>query len=251
MISGPANAGGLHIMRVVLLLLALALAGSKARADIFRYLNDEGVECFTDAPTDRTAVRIAREPKPARHRPVKPAAPALSPPGHAHSRQEAAEQTVSSGDHCLPVSGRISSSVGLRHDPIDGVLRDHKGVDIAIPEGTPVRPVAAGVVVFSGHRQGYGNTVMVRHDDGMTTLYAHNSVNLKSTGEPVDRDSTIAFSGSTGRTTGPHLHFEAWKGGENITSLFIPGAASPGPLDHEAAIRRIVQADGTLFFTNH
>jgi murein DD-endopeptidase MepM/ murein hydrolase activator NlpD len=238
-------------MTVVLLLLALALAGSEARADIYRYLNKEGVECFTDAPTARGAVRIARDQKPVRRRLVKPAASALSQPLHAHSRQSAGEQGGSIGSHCLPVSGRISSPVGMRHDPIDGVLRDHKGVDIAVPEGTPVRPVAAGVVVFSGFRHGYGNMVMVRHDDGMTTIYAHNSVNLKSDGEPVDRSSTIAFSGSTGRTTGPHLHFEAWKGGENITASFIPGSPSNGSLSHEVAIRRIVQADGTLVFTNY
>jgi murein DD-endopeptidase MepM/ murein hydrolase activator NlpD len=140
--------------------------------------------------------------------------------------------------------------VGLRHDPIDGMLRDHKGVDIATPEGTPVRPVASGVVVFSGYRQGYGNTLMIRHDDGMITLYAHNSTNLKSTGEPVDRGSTIAFSGSTGRTTGPHLHFEAWKDGVNMTASFIPGAASAGHHRDSDGIRRMVQADGTLVFTN-
>ena len=150
----------------------------------------------------------------------------------------------------LPVPGRISSTVGLRHDPIDGMVRDHKGVDIATPEGTPVRPVASGVVVFSGYRQGYGNTVMVSHDDGMITLYAHNSTNLKNAGDPVDRGSTIAFSGSTGRTTGPHLHFEAWKNGVNMTASFIPGAAS-GDFRHGSdGIRRIVQADGTLMFTN-
>jgi murein DD-endopeptidase MepM/ murein hydrolase activator NlpD len=238
------------VMRVVLLILTLTLAGGEVRADIYRYRNGEGVECFTDAPTVRTAVRIVRETKVSRHPAVKRPHPVPSTTGPVITRHETGQaETVA--EHCLPVSGRISSPVGWRHDPIDGVLRDHKGVDIAIPEGTPVRPVAAGVVIFSGIRQGYGNTVMVRHDDGMITLYAHNSVNLKSAGEPVDRGSTIAFSGSTGRTTGPHLHFEAWKGGENVTVSFIPGAASSGPLHHhEVSIRRIVQADGTLKFTN-
>ena len=112
--------------------------------------------------------------------------------------------------------------MGLRHDPIDGIVRDHKGVDIATPEGTPVKPVLPGTVIFSGYRPGYGNTVIVAHDGGMTTLYAHNSTNLKAEGDPVDRGSTIAFSGSTGRTTGPHLHFEAWQDGVNITMTFIP-----------------------------
>jgi len=102
------------------------------------------------------------------------------------------------------------------------------------------------VVVFSGYRQGYGNTVIVRHGNGMITLYAHNSINLKSEGEPVDRGSTIAFSGSTGRTTGPHLHFEAWKDGTNLTTAIIRGS-EPSSYDD---IRRTVQADGTLRFSN-
>ncbi|HLO24821.1 MAG TPA: M23 family metallopeptidase, partial [Geobacteraceae bacterium] len=166
------------------------------------------------------------------------------------SGHDAAVPMETETDCRLPVPGRISSTLGLRHDPIDGMVRDHKGVDIATPEGTPVRPVAAGVVIFSGFRQGYGNTVMIRHGDGMITLYAHNSTNLKSAGEPVDRASTIAFSGSTGRTTGPHLHFEAWRDGTNMTASFVPGAASGDSRHGGDGIRRTVQADGTLLFTN-
>jgi murein DD-endopeptidase MepM/ murein hydrolase activator NlpD len=238
-------------MTVILLFLVLSLAGSEASADIYRYLNNEGVECFTDTPTTRNAVRIAKEKVNARRGGSKKAPPpvhtaAVTPETTEASRDSSARCEIVT-DHTLPVLGRISSRVGIRHDPIDGILRDHKGVDIATPEGTPVRPVAPGVVDFSGYRQGYGNTVMVRHGDGMITLYAHNSVNLKSAGEPVDRGSTIAFSGSTGRTTGPHLHFEAWKNGVNMTATFIPGASSAG---HDS-IRRIVQTDGTLLFTNY
>jgi murein DD-endopeptidase MepM/ murein hydrolase activator NlpD len=238
-------------MTVILLFLVFSLAGSAASADIYRYLNNEGVECFTDAPTTRNAVRIAKEKGNARRGGSKKAPPpvrtaAVTPETTDVSRDSSARCDIGA-DHALPVPGRISSGVGLRHDPIDGIVRDHKGVDIATPEGTPVRPVAPGVVDFSGYRQGYGNTVIVRHENGMITLYAHNSINLKSAGEPVDRGSTIAFSGSTGRTTGPHLHFEAWKNGQNMTAAFLPGATSAGHDD----IRRIVQADGTLLFTNH
>jgi murein DD-endopeptidase MepM/ murein hydrolase activator NlpD len=155
----------------------------------------------------------------------------------------------------LPVPGRITSLSGFRHDPIDGKLRHHNGVDIATPQGTPIKPVAPGVVLYSGARPGYGNTVIMEHADGTVTLYAHNSANLVSEGEYADQATTISLSGSTGRSTGPHLHFEAWRGGENITATFTPGAngSSAGPVAANRSgndIRRIVQADGTLLFTN-
>ena len=241
-------------MILFLFFLALSLAGNEARADIYRYLDDEGVECFTDIPKSKDMVMIIKEkPAPPRsgvRRTTSPAHPSVATPTKAANQSSPSSQGEFGVDNDLPVRGRISSTVGLRHDPIDGVVRDHKGVDIVTPEGTPVRPVAAGVVIFSGWRQGYGNTVMIRHGDGMVTIYAHNSTNLKSVGEPVDRGSTIAFSGSTGHTTGPHLHFEAWKDGVNMTLSFFPGAASGGHLHDSNDIRRIVQADGTLRFTN-
>ncbi|MCL4536535.1 MAG: peptidoglycan DD-metalloendopeptidase family protein [Nitrospirae bacterium] len=113
----------------------------------------------------------------------------------------------------IPADSRITSGYGLRHDPIDGKLRHHNGIDIAMPEGTPVASAASGRVVFSGFSSGYGNCVIVEHENGLTSLYAHNSVNLVKTGDVVDKNKTIALSGSTGRSTGPHLHFEVRKGG--------------------------------------
>ncbi len=153
----------------------------------------------------------------------------------------------------LPVQGRISSLVGLRHDPINGTLREHHGIDIAVAEGTAVRPVAPGRVIFAGLRGGYGNMVIVDHGDGTITLYAHNSVNLVAEGDTVDGTSPLALSGSTGRSTGPHLHFEAWRGETNITSTFLAGGPAMGSAAGRRtadAIRRIVQADGTLYFSN-
>jgi murein DD-endopeptidase MepM/ murein hydrolase activator NlpD len=143
----------------------------------------------------------------------------------------------------------------MRHDPIDGLLRHHNGIDIAVPEGTPVKPVAPGVVTFSGFRNGYGNTVIIAHDDGMVTLYAHNSSCFVIEGERVAAGSTIALSGSTGRCTGPHLHFEAWKNGVNMTMTFIGDlhgneSGVSGPYRREEVIRRTIQADGSLLFTN-
>jgi murein DD-endopeptidase MepM/ murein hydrolase activator NlpD len=113
----------------------------------------------------------------------------------------------------FPAEGKITSRYGLRYDPIDGRLKHHNGVDIAMPEGSPIRSVAAGRVVFSGFSSGYGKTVIVEHENGLTSLYAHNSINLVKVGDVVDERKVIALSGSTGRSTGPHLHFELRKNG--------------------------------------
>ncbi len=246
-------------MIFVLLLLILACSGFDARADIYRYVNDEGVECFTDAPLDNNASLVMKE----RKKSIPPVAKTRVP--HHLSATGIAEKigthdpgpsgTPGDGNTALPVQGRITSFTGLRHDPIDGKLRHHNGVDIATPLGTPVKPVAPGVVVFSGARPGYGNMVIIEHPDGVVTLYAHNDVNLVTEGEHVEKEATIALSGSTGRSTGPHLHFEAWRDGENITPTFTPdgGGSSSGTLTANRGgdgVRRILQADGTLLFTN-
>jgi len=154
----------------------------------------------------------------------------------------------------LPVKGRISSTVGLRPDPINGDIRMHNGIDIAIPAGTPVRPVAAGRVAYSGLQPGYGNMVIVQHDDGMISIYAHHSRNLVKTGARVAKETQLAFSGSTGHSTGPHLHFEAWQGGLNVTSAFLPTfagrkieASTHASLD-KTNLRKIILSDGTILF---
>lgn len=119
----------------------------------------------------------------------------------------------------LPVYGKITSSFGLRIDPIDGKLRHHNGIDIAVPEGTAIKPVLSGKVIYSGYSNGYGNCVIVDHDNGIQTIYAHNSKNLVKVGDIVTSDTVIALSGSTGRTTGPHLHFEVRKDGKPINPI--------------------------------
>ncbi len=121
----------------------------------------------------------------------------------------------------MPVNGRITSGFGLRHDPINGELRPHGGIDIAVSEGTAIRAAASGRVVFSGFSRGYGNTVIIEHENGLSTLYAHNSANLVKVGDIVNQNSIIALSGSTGRSTGPHLHFEVRKGGTPIDPMDI------------------------------
>lgn len=154
----------------------------------------------------------------------------------------------------LPVKGVVTSKVGLRHDPIDGDLRKHNGIDIAIPEATTVCPVASGKVIYSGQQHGYGNMVIVRHDDGMITIYAHHSRNCVKTGDKVGKKTRIAYSGSTGRSTGPHLHFEAWQGGVNVTEAFLPNfaghhisAGSDASLVR-TTLRKVIMSDGTILF---
>jgi murein DD-endopeptidase MepM/ murein hydrolase activator NlpD len=105
-----------------------------------------------------------------------------------------------------PVKGVITSRYGKRWG------RAHEGIDIGAPSGSPIMAAAAGEVMYAAPHGSYGNLVILRHDDGLVTLYAHNRKNLVKKGEQVDAQQVIAHVGSTGRSTGPHLHFEVRKG---------------------------------------
>jgi murein DD-endopeptidase MepM/ murein hydrolase activator NlpD len=108
----------------------------------------------------------------------------------------------------LPVSGVITSPEGWREDPFTKEMKYHAGTDIAAPTGTPIRAVADGRVIESGVQNGYGNTVVIQTNDGHKMLYGHNNKNLVQVGDRVVRGDEIAEVGSTGRATGPHVHFE-------------------------------------------
>lgn len=112
--------------------------------------------------------------------------------------------------------GWISSLFGQRRDPISGRRAKHEGMDFAGAKGSDVMAVAAGVVTHAGPRQGYGNMVELAHGDGYVTRYAHNSENLVQVGETVRRGETVALMGSTGRSTGAHVHFEVHKDGQPV-----------------------------------
>lgn len=128
--------------------------------------------------------------------------------------QAIADQTALSG---RPVgSGYVSSHFGKRNDPFSGQLAFHAGADFAGVEGDRVYSVAAGVVTWSGDRHGYGNLVEVDHGNGYVTRYAHNKRNLVKTGELVKKGQAVAQMGSTGRSTGPHVHFEILRDGKPI-----------------------------------
>ena len=107
-----------------------------------------------------------------------------------------------------PVSGQVTSDFGWRTDPITGNPRFHGGIDIAAPQGTPVYAPQAGMVIYSGAYGGYGNVVVLSHGNSLYTVYGHNSRLLVQPGEMVYRGQVISLVGSTGRSTGPHLHFE-------------------------------------------
>ncbi|MEW6228429.1 MAG: peptidoglycan DD-metalloendopeptidase family protein [Bacillota bacterium] len=112
------------------------------------------------------------------------------------------------GKFVMPVKGRVSSDFGMRFHPILKRERFHSGIDISVPSGTPVLAAADGVVIYSGWISGYGYTVIIDHGGGLSTLYGHNSLLLVQSGQAVVQGDKIARSGSTGLSTGPHVHFE-------------------------------------------
>ena len=117
-----------------------------------------------------------------------------------------------------PVSlpGQVSSAYGWRRDPKTGGAKFHKGVDLSMPVGQELPAARAGQVAFAGELEGYGRTVVVKHNDRMSTRYAHLSEILVNVGDAVSAGQTIARSGATGRVTGPHLHFEVLEDGRAV-----------------------------------
>tara|TARA_B110000238_G_scaffold143090_1_gene154436 strand:+ start:322 stop:1146 length:825 start_codon:yes stop_codon:yes gene_type:complete len=114
------------------------------------------------------------------------------------------------------LKGWMSSEYGMRTDPFHGKSRWHAGVDFAGRQGSDVIAVASGVVTWSSERSGYGNMVEINHSDGFVTRYAHNEVNVAKLGAIVKKGELIANMGSSGRSTGPHVHFEVFKNGRTV-----------------------------------
>ncbi|MAF84496.1 MAG: M23 family metallopeptidase [Gammaproteobacteria bacterium] len=116
-------------------------------------------------------------------------------------------------------SGYISSYFGKRTDPFNGKTANHRGIDFAGKSGSDVVAVAGGVVTYSGPRSGYGNMVEINHGNGYVTRYAHNEQNLVAPGDQIQPGQKIALMGSTGRATGPNLHFEVWHRGRPVNPV--------------------------------
>ncbi|NHC14641.1 M23 family metallopeptidase [Motilibacter deserti] len=129
--------------------------------------------------------------------PVAPA-PAATAPG----------ATTAADAWTRPVDGRVTSKFGMRTHPVTGVYKLHTGTDFSAPMGSSIGAASSGVVKSAGWQGGYGNTVVIDHGDGITTMYAHASELLVKPGQRVEPGDTVAKAGSTGLSTGPHLHFE-------------------------------------------
>jgi murein DD-endopeptidase MepM/ murein hydrolase activator NlpD len=120
-----------------------------------------------------------------------------------------------------PTNGQITSYFGYRVHPITKARSMHDGLDFGSDKGSPIKAAGSGIVTFSGTNGGYGKTIVVSHGYGYKTVYAHNNSNLVQVGDKVEKGQKIAEVGNTGRSTGPHLHFEVHYNGVQINPLNI------------------------------
>lgn len=145
----------------------------------------------------------------------------------------------------MPAAGRISSGFGLRRHPVLGFSRMHKGLDIAAGYGSPIRAANDGTVAFAGRNGGYGNFVRLNHSGGMGSGYGHMSRIAVRSGQRVARGQVIGYVGSTGISTGPHLHYELYRNGVAINprsvSFSVVQALSGGDLrEFKAKLARLL-----------
>ncbi|MBP2685041.1 MAG: rane protein, partial [Deltaproteobacteria bacterium] len=114
-----------------------------------------------------------------------------------------------------PVDGRITSSYGYRNHPVHEERKFHTGVDLSVPSGSAVKATADGIVSFAGSTESSGIVVVAEHGHGFSTAYAHNRNAVVRVGQRISRGEVIAMSGSTGVSTGPHVHYEIWRNGRH------------------------------------
>ncbi|KQO08232.1 M23 family metallopeptidase [Sphingomonas sp. Leaf242] len=138
---------------------------------------------------------------------------------------DAAGQTERRAVSAMPVIGRITSNFGLRVHPLLGFTRMHKGLDIGAPYGSPIHAMTDGIVTFAGRTGGYGNFVKLVHGGGMASGYGHMSRIAVTSGTRVRAGQVIGYVGSTGMSTGPHLHWEVWKNGAAINPRTVSFAS--------------------------
>ncbi len=141
------------------------------------------------------------------------AARAAAVPSPEEGSSTASAPAPSASGFAWPVSGPVTSGFGARWG------RMHEGIDIAVPSGTPVQAAAAGTVIHAGWLGGYGNLVVVDHGNGLSTAYAHNTSIAVAVGQQVAQGEVLAYSGNTGNSTGPHVHFEVRVNGSAVDPL--------------------------------
>lgn len=140
-----------------------------------------------------------------------------APPAPANSAAKTSAATKLLDEETVtPVMGIITSGFGYRTHPIDGEWKEHEGIDIMADEGTPIKAFAAGTVDFVGESPAYGRYLQLKHDKGVTSFYAHCSELLVKKGQRVSKGEMVAKVGSTGNSTGPHLHLELKKDGVRV-----------------------------------
>ncbi|MCX5909540.1 MAG: M23 family metallopeptidase [Deltaproteobacteria bacterium] len=115
-----------------------------------------------------------------------------------------------------PVNGKVTSPYGRRVDPFDKISNFHSGIDLSASPGTAIRASADGIVSYSGWTSHNGYVVVLEHGCSFSTVYAHNKKNAVKVGQKIKRESILGYVGSTGRSTGPHVHYEVWKSGNTV-----------------------------------
>lgn len=130
------------------------------------------------------------------------------------------EQQILGFAYCSPLAGELSSPFGYRDPPTEGSGRFHYGIDIAAESGTPIRCFADGTVLAVAESSSYGNYLMVEHENGVRSLYAHCHSICVTSGSPVTAGEEIAYVGESGQATGPHLHFELQKNDEYLNPVY-------------------------------
>ncbi|WP_370850006.1 murein hydrolase activator EnvC [Megasphaera sp.] len=143
-------------------------------------------------------------------------APAAASGGDAGEPDSYPAAAAGSGGMIWPVNGVVTSPYGYRTHPIFGTTIYHSGIDIGVDYGTPVQAAAGGTVVEAAWISGYGYSVIIDHGNGLSTLYGHNQELAVSAGQQVSQGQVIAYAGSTGNSTGPHVHFEVRSSGEPV-----------------------------------
>lgn len=228
-----------------------------ARAAVYGYFEPDGSIHFTDRPIEgRKADKVIRSLNTASalQRSSRISVNALRERQSGSTQDQDGEIILPPLAGRLPIKGRITSPPGKRLDPFTGKESWHNGVDIAAPIGTPIKTIAPGTVAFSESRGGFGNLIVIDHGNGVT-LYAHLDRSTVLDGDTIGPDQIIGFTGNSGRSTGPHLHFEAWEKGQNITQRFINAtpladrtASIAKPSQEPVRMER--QDDGSILLTN-